>query len=56
MLLLPDQPDDEKNIPASSKPAKKKIGLVILMIIGILLAAGMVTVVVAMLSRKKHMK
>ena len=54
--LLPDQPDDEKNIPASSKPAKKKIGLVILMIIGILLAAGMVTVVVAMLSRKKHMK
>jgi hypothetical protein len=26
------------------------------MIIGILLAAGMVTVVVAMLSRKKHMK
>lgn len=53
---FPDQPEGERNIPASSKPANKKIGLVVLTIIGILLAAGMITVVVVMLTRKKHMK
>lgn len=54
--LSPGQAESEKNIPASSKPASQKIGLVVLTIIGILLAAGMVAVVVAMLARKNHMK